>query len=121
MTYAATLSHQWIGKARKPSCSNRYRERAAADRSGHSNWAIVNELVTNAVKYAFPGESSGTVTVVLKREPGELRLTVADDTVRESIPDVPTPGSAAAWSRASPNSSVAKSSGRAAARVRPCA
>jgi PAS domain S-box-containing protein len=40
---------------------------------------IVNELVTNAVKYAFPGESSGTVTVVLKREHGELRLTVADD------------------------------------------
>ena len=40
---------------------------------------IVNELVTNAVKYAFPGKSSGTVTVVLKREPGVLRLTVADD------------------------------------------
>ena len=40
---------------------------------------IVNELVTNAVKYAFPGELSGTVTVVLKREHGELRLTVADD------------------------------------------
>ena len=41
---------------------------------------IVNELVTNAVKYAFPGESSGTVTVLLKRVPGgELRLTVADD------------------------------------------
>ena len=40
---------------------------------------IVNELVTNALKYAFPGETSGTVTVVLKREPGELRLTVADD------------------------------------------
>ena len=43
---------------------------------------IVNELVTNAVKYAFPGESSGTVMVVLKREPGELRLTVADDSKR---------------------------------------
>ena len=40
---------------------------------------IVNELVTNAVKYAFPGESSGTVMVALKRAPGELRLTVADD------------------------------------------
>jgi two-component sensor histidine kinase len=40
---------------------------------------IVNELVTNAVKYAFPGESNGTVTVVLKRVPGELLLTVADD------------------------------------------
>ena len=40
---------------------------------------IVNELVTNAVKYAFPGKSNGTITVVLKREPGELLLTVADD------------------------------------------
>jgi two-component sensor histidine kinase len=40
---------------------------------------IVNELVTNAIKYAFPGESSGTVTVALRRVPGELRLTVADD------------------------------------------
>jgi two-component sensor histidine kinase len=40
---------------------------------------IVNELVTNAVKYGFPGEASGTVTVTLKRLPGDLRLTVADD------------------------------------------
>ena len=40
---------------------------------------IVNELVTNALKYAFPSETRGTVTVTLKRVPGELRLTVADD------------------------------------------
>ena len=40
---------------------------------------IVNELVTNAVKYAFPGETKGTVMVTLKRVPGELRLMVADD------------------------------------------
>ncbi len=40
---------------------------------------IVNELVTNAVKYAFPSETSGTVLVTLKRGPGELHLTVADD------------------------------------------
>ena len=40
---------------------------------------IVNELVTNAVKYGFPGDANGTVTVTLKRLPGELRLTVADD------------------------------------------
>ena len=40
---------------------------------------IVNELVTNAVKYGFPGEEKGTVMVTLKRLPGELRLTVADD------------------------------------------
>jgi PAS domain S-box-containing protein len=40
---------------------------------------IVNELVTNAVKYAFPSETRGTVAVTLKRTPGELRLTVSDD------------------------------------------
>ena len=40
---------------------------------------IMNELVTNAIKYAFPGEAKGTVMVTLKRVPGELRLTVADD------------------------------------------
>jgi PAS domain S-box-containing protein len=40
---------------------------------------IVNELVTNAVKYAFPRDTKGTVLVTLKRVPGELRLTVADD------------------------------------------
>ena len=40
---------------------------------------IVNELVTNALKYGFPGEAKGTVMVTLKRAPGELRLTVADD------------------------------------------
>jgi PAS domain S-box-containing protein len=40
---------------------------------------IVNELVTNAVKYAFPSETRGTVAVTLKRIPGELRLTVSDN------------------------------------------
>jgi PAS domain S-box-containing protein len=40
---------------------------------------IVNELVTNAAKYAFPGGAGGTVMVTLKRAPGELRLTVSDD------------------------------------------
>jgi two-component sensor histidine kinase len=40
---------------------------------------IVNELVTNALKYAFPSETKGTVMVTLKRVPGQLRLTVVDD------------------------------------------
>jgi two-component sensor histidine kinase len=40
---------------------------------------IVNELIMNAVKYAFPGETRGSVAVTLKRLPGELRLTVADE------------------------------------------
>src|SRR5665811_660916 len=40
---------------------------------------IVNELVTNAVKYAFTSETRGTVLVTLKRIPGELLLMVSDD------------------------------------------
>jgi two-component sensor histidine kinase len=41
---------------------------------------IVNELVTNAVKYAFPSAAMGTVVVALKqRVPGVLHLTVSDD------------------------------------------
>jgi chemotaxis protein methyltransferase CheR len=40
---------------------------------------IVNELVTNAIKYAFPPNTMGTVLVRFKREPGKLRLTIADD------------------------------------------
>jgi two-component sensor histidine kinase len=40
---------------------------------------IESEPLTNAVKYAFPSETRGTVVVTLKRIPGELRLTVSDD------------------------------------------
>ena len=40
---------------------------------------MVNELVTNAVKYGFSGDTRGTILVTLKRAPGELRLTVADN------------------------------------------
>ncbi|MHB8108269.1 MAG: sensor histidine kinase [Candidatus Cryosericum sp.] len=40
---------------------------------------IVNELVTNAVKHAFPSRQKGTVAVTLKHFPGELLLMVSDD------------------------------------------
>src|ERR1039457_1901843 len=53
-------------------------ERLPADRAIPLG-LIVNELVTNAVKYAFPSETSGTVAVTLKRIPGELCLMVADN------------------------------------------
>ncbi|HUX42707.1 MAG TPA: histidine kinase dimerization/phosphoacceptor domain -containing protein [Rectinemataceae bacterium] len=39
---------------------------------------ILNELLTNAHKYAFPGESSGKVAIGLRREGGEGVLTVED-------------------------------------------
>ena len=40
---------------------------------------IVNELVSNALKHAFPNGRMGTITVKLKEEAEELQLLVADD------------------------------------------
>lgn len=40
---------------------------------------IINELVTNALKHAFPGERAGTVTVSLRKEPSSLVLVVEDN------------------------------------------
>ncbi len=43
---------------------------------------IVNELLTNAIKYAFAGAPAGTVTVTFRAGPdGRCSLTVADDGV----------------------------------------
>ncbi|MEZ4772954.1 MAG: tetratricopeptide repeat protein [Bacteroidia bacterium] len=42
---------------------------------------IVNELVINAMKYAFIGRKTGTVSVLLKQTEHELVLNVADDGV----------------------------------------
>jgi two-component system, sensor histidine kinase PdtaS len=43
---------------------------------------ILNELLSNALKYAFPDGRSGTVSIRMRRqESGELLLTVSDDGV----------------------------------------
>ncbi|HET7838782.1 MAG TPA: sensor histidine kinase, partial [Rectinemataceae bacterium] len=43
---------------------------------------IINELVSNALKYAFPGEASGHIRLVLERRDGrEIFLGVTDDGV----------------------------------------
>jgi two-component sensor histidine kinase len=39
---------------------------------------IVNELATNSLKYAYPGQAGGSVTVRLQRRGAEVVLTVAD-------------------------------------------
>ncbi len=40
---------------------------------------IANELVSNALKYAFPGETRGIVTISLREEGTQLLLQVKDD------------------------------------------
>lgn len=42
---------------------------------------IVNELVSNAFKHAFPGERRGRLQVIAQRQKQELVLTVSDDGV----------------------------------------
>jgi two-component sensor histidine kinase len=42
---------------------------------------IVNELITNAMKYAFSSGREGTIEIALHREEGQLRLAVLDDGV----------------------------------------
>jgi two-component sensor histidine kinase len=40
---------------------------------------VINELVTNAFKYAFPAERPGTIAVRLRREAAGFVLTIEDD------------------------------------------
>ncbi len=41
---------------------------------------ILNELLTNSLKFAFPGDRAGTVSIALAASaPGKLRLTYRDD------------------------------------------
>jgi two-component sensor histidine kinase len=40
---------------------------------------ILNELVSNALKHAFPGDRKGVISVELAREAGHVELTVRDD------------------------------------------
>lgn len=42
---------------------------------------IINELVTNSIKYAFPKGREGTIEISLHRERDQLRLLVADNGV----------------------------------------
>jgi two-component system, sensor histidine kinase PdtaS len=51
---------------------------------------IINELLTNALKYAFPDERSGTVKVRFRREQDAFCLMVQDDGVGMSFERTPS-------------------------------
>jgi two-component system, sensor histidine kinase PdtaS len=54
---------------------------------------IANELVTNALKHAFPDERGGEVRIGFRRDGAEYELTVEDDGVGIAEPDGMAPGS----------------------------
>jgi two-component sensor histidine kinase len=40
---------------------------------------IVNELLSNAIKHAFPGENTGSITVNLKQDLNNINLSITDN------------------------------------------
>ncbi len=55
-------------------------ENIVVDTKSASSYGIVlNELMTNALKYAFPGDRPGRIDVELARKDGSIVLTVSDD------------------------------------------
>lgn len=46
---------------------------------------LINELITNAMKYAFPGNKKGQVDIRLKKEASYLNLEVADNGIGKSL------------------------------------
>jgi two-component sensor histidine kinase len=48
---------------------------------------ILNELITNALKYAFPDGRKGQITIELKNEMNAIMIQVQDDGVGMSDPD----------------------------------
>lgn len=51
---------------------------------------IINELITNSLKYAFPEGKSGTIEIVLLKEAsGKMCLTVSDNGVGKRSPEDP--------------------------------
>jgi two-component sensor histidine kinase len=55
---------------------------------------IVNELVTNAMEYAFPDGRTGNIGVVFRTVDGRCELTVSDDGAGLSIPGEDSPAEA---------------------------
>jgi PAS domain S-box-containing protein len=81
-TFLKSLGDLQGGTARGVSLDVRAEEVALSTDVAVTCGLIINELVTNAFKYAFPGERCGTITVEVKRRSAsELDLMVADDGV----------------------------------------
>ena len=70
-----------LGHLRPVSLSVTFEDISLPPEKALSTGLIVNELVTNAFKYAFPDDRPGRVHVQLCRSAGKLELSVTDDGV----------------------------------------
>jgi two-component sensor histidine kinase len=51
---------------------------------------IINEAVTNAIKYAFPGDKKGIITIALRKSNEQVSLIIADNGIGINIEQVNT-------------------------------
>ena len=49
---------------------------------------IVNEVVTNSLKHAFPGQRSGRLMAEVSQMPGNLKIAIADDGIGDGVTGV---------------------------------
>jgi DNA-binding response OmpR family regulator/anti-sigma regulatory factor (Ser/Thr protein kinase) len=56
------------------------------ERQGFAVALALNELITNALRHAFPAGEQGTLTIDIDESDGEVRLTVADDGIGTQRP-----------------------------------
>ena len=70
---------------------------------------IINELITNAMKYAFTGKDSGRICVILNENKGEVCLVIQDNGngLLQTSMQIPKPDSVLFWLRHSASSLTA--------------
>ena len=77
--YCARVAEPLVELAGRVSLESSFEEISVPIAAGAPVGMILTELLINAIKYAFPGEGGGTITVVLEKTDNGARLEVADD------------------------------------------
>ena len=95
--FCGDLGRAWSGGELRPVALTAEAESHSLDteRAVHLG-LVLNELVTNALKYAFPDNAAGTVRVLFVRDGRSFLLSVADDGVGLPADDPPAAAAAAA-------------------------
>jgi len=76
-----SLKSTYTAQNNKVTFNEKYAPIAFDAKKATSLGLIVNELVTNALKHAFPGELHGTIYVELREDSDSITLAVSDDGV----------------------------------------
>ncbi|MBN1533846.1 MAG: PAS domain S-box protein [Spirochaetes bacterium] len=81
MRIVGSLEGSYLSGHGNVSIETRLEQMTVDDRDAAALGLILNELLTNSLKYAFPDGRAGRIEVTLRREAGGLVLTVGDNGV----------------------------------------